>query len=335
MNIEGGQPPHKSESPINLSEEEKQYIKESNEANDRIFKPLQRLLSPEALQNGTITKEEQQALKEQASREWMQFRDKFPTVDIGRINDYEIQQEAMSLEGQNAEAPVSSQNEESTPAEATYEVIDTTPSDEDGARLDNVKERLGMKNPELSGEGNFRQQNKIIQLIESGNPEVLSQNLAGVSASERSSFLEKLTNGTLSDDELDKKVIAEIARPLSQSQGGIENFTNELYRSGKMPEILGAMQDALYGSNRRRQDSTFFQSPEYMQDEISRFLQKFPTPRSFEASQAGRTYTNDSLGRASQREDGSLLENFKMLMYGKKYEYWKQIKILKQEAGAI
>jgi hypothetical protein len=192
----------------------------------------------------------------------------------------------------------------------------------------------------------LRQQSKIIKVIEGNNPDAISEPVVSISDEERESFLQKVADGSLDDAALDTKVIREIGSPFSGT-GGVARLHQELQRNGSANKFLELTQEALYGPNRRTREDTPSTS-EYTEEEIARFLAKYPTPHTFDEKLIGNrlqqleaTYEqeNDLNRRSSLKMEISLQKQkekeygiLKSQVYGKRNEYWEQVKLLKKDA---
>ena len=193
---------------------------------------------------------------------------------------------------------------------------------------------------------NFRQQNKIIKIIESGNPDMLNSPLAAVSADERDSFLKKITEGVLTDEDLDAKVVREIGSPFS-GENGIKNLRENLQGTGSLEEFLSVARSIMNPGGRRREGGI---PTALIENEMQGFLNQFSTPRAFDDGVIGDRLQELETAYSTEQNPNKR-ENLKMeiaiqkqmerevyprikaAVYGKRNEYWEQIKLLKKEAA--
>ena len=192
----------------------------------------------------------------------------------------------------------------------------------------------------------LRQQSKIVKVIEGNDPNVINEPAATISSEERESFLQKIADGSLDDVALDTKVIREIGSPFSGASG-IARLRQQLVTSGNASKFLEVAEEALYGPNRRIRENDV-STPEHGQEEMTLFLERYPTPHSFDEKLIGNRLqqmegeyrrVNDPnrkaiLGMeiAAQRQKERTYAKLKPLLYGKRNEYWEQVKLLKKEA---
>lgn len=259
-----------------LSGEEREFADYILSRNAR-HQSLSGLFGKEAVEEGRISSEAQEALKHSLIEENKLAFAKFGSLGETRLR--EIEEVAIKKFNGGETADHKESVEEPHEVSSREPVVNRT-TEKDESRLAAVRERFQL--PEKTNEvADFRQQSKIIKAIETGDPSVLGQSLVGITDTEHASFMTKLAQGLLTDEDFDTKVIAQISGPESDP----EMLTSNLYSAGKLKEDLNLMQGALYGWNRRIRDEV--PTPEYLREELQRFFQKYPTPRMYEAVNPG------------------------------------------------
>lgn len=218
----------------------------------------------------------------------------------------------------------------------------------EGDSLESTPDQEGAKTPESKPEDvenrinaeitpNARQQDKIIKIIESGDTDIVGQQFTTVSDAERNSFFEKVRTGEITKERLNNEVILNIDAPFIRR---VEELHEELHGNEK---IIGPLRDVvrsgLYGTGGREREH--LPDPE----ELSRFVQMYPTPYSFDREFAGNRLQKlrEELEQEQSPERRAMLEKsislqeyaeletyprLRQALYGKRNEYWDQIKLL-------
>ena len=196
--------------------------------------------------------------------------------------------------------------------------------------------------PKAENAPDFRQQNKIIKIIESGNLDALNQPMAAVSGDERESFFKKVREGAVDPQGLDDRIIKHIGAPFTGEKGVaglLEAFRNN-------PRLLEDFSPVLQrGLYERGRNITPHQIAEA---HLVEFIKAFPTPKTFDAkfidgrlqgledeiktAEPGRAENlKMELSLQKQLERGTY-PRLKAAIYGKRNEYWEQSKLLLKDA---
>lgn len=202
---------------------------------------------------------------------------------------------------------------------------------------------------------NKRQQDKIIKIIETGNLDLLNEPTAEVNESERNEFIRKLKAGEIPDAALEK-LLAGIQLPaesrnvlrskeLREQDAAILKLQEKIRDGGLQPVFENIIKKGILPPGTVRREGPL--SPDF----IRNLLEQFPTPSKLEAFfdmqekqireklQKPESVKSDmaSLERAAARNElqffirnQEAIEKFKQLLYGKRQEYWNQIKLLKK-----
>jgi len=188
------------------------------------------------------------------------------------------------------------------------------------------------------GAADFRQQNKIIKIVESGDLDVLNKPLAAVSADERESFIGKIRGGAINAATLDDKVVKNIGAPFSGTDG-VQKLRTQIEGDPRLRQDFGgALRSSLYRGGRYRDDLPL------ADEDVQRFVAKYPTPLAFDAYFIGdRIQAMEEEIRNATPSRGELLHTalsvqrqlertvyprLKAALYGKRNEYWEQCKHL-------
>lgn len=202
--------------------------------------------------------------------------------------------------------------------------------DEEGKkRLEVTREHIDEKREEMKKDleiketggkfevfSNKRQQDKIIKIFESGDEELISEPEVEVTERERGSFLEKLAEREISGGKI-KEFLLNIYPPFfdEENKRYPVNLFNEIKSNEQMIEIIQRFVKA--------------QKSELHPGDLGDFLESYPDPYSFDR------YINRKYYSAGRKVDESAIEEFSKVVYGKRKEYWDQIKLLKEEAKNI
>ena len=175
-------------------------------------------------------------------------------------------------------------------------------------------------------EPNINQQNKLINYINSGDVSVIDHPESSVSFAGRQDFFEDINAGKINDVNF-REALSVIACPINPKEGFIDDVAvfNKLESNRQIRSIIAHF-------SRDNMGSGMDIGPE----DLSVFYKKFPDPLVFDNE------ATVFLKRLSQKNTQLKVEEYKASMdefqktfYGKRYEYFKQIKILKNEAELL
>ena len=201
---------------------------------------------------------------------------------------------------------------------------------------------------------NERQQNKLIKILETGDYEFLSEPEVSVRHEERKIILERIKNGEISDEEF-QEIQRQIKPPWRRDKMGLSGLSDEqrewLGVSGPRSSLIRRLENNLSGRpNDLRADEGVaaaeriiidYSTPQELE---SRLAEKYSQARSqIEEEQKkivegkGSEMRLDGAKAEERRQrhvikDKALRELMHQL-YGKRQEYWEQIKLLKREAA--
>lgn len=182
-------------------------------------------------------------------------------------------------------------------------------STRDGGEWDSVAE------VDFAGEHNDRQQKKIAACLLTKNYDFLNQDEVDMSETEGRKFLVKLGSGEIGIDD-ERELLLHIEDPINIV--GQERMFENISRNGYERWIMAYM--AGYDTtNWGRMDNI----------DVAKFVHDFPTPIDFE--EKGRRFLAGVRPQVSEIEYGAYaaaMTDFKKHVYGKRQEYWEQMKLL-------
>lgn len=202
---------------------------------------------------------------------------------------------------------------------------------------------------------NKRQQDKIIKIFETGNFDLLNEVGVEVTESERKEFIKKLKSDEITNDAIEK-LLAEIQPPaesknvlrskdLHEQDAAILKLQEKIKENGLQTVFEFIVKKGILPPGAVRREGPL--SPDF----IKNILEQFPTPNKldvFFGSQEKQIRENlekpeniksdmASYQRAEARSElqffiknRNAIERFNQLLYGKRREYWDQIKLMKK-----
>jgi len=178
----------------------------------------------------------------------------------------------------------------------------------------------------LKIEPNEYQQNKIIAALNSQNSDILFGEAVEISDEQREKFLQKLSGEEIKEEDI-KKLILNIRPPIQEEKdpdnpiklfGKVSN--HEHYH--QMTSFLAEL--AIGDFNRGR---------ELNPPNLAELLQRYPDPITFEkATQKILKEIGSKISLEKYNEFKKSLEELNLILYGKRAEYYNQIKLLQKEA---
>jgi len=211
--------------------------------------------------------------------------------------------------------------------------IENPPIPQDSPREKLKEETVNTINPKekseeitLKIEPNEYQQNKIIAALNSQNFDILFGEAVENSDERRKEFLQKLSGGEIKEEDI-KKLILSIRPPIQEEKdpnnpiklfGKVSN--HEHYH--QMTSFLAEL--AIGDFNRGR---------ELNPTNLAELLQRYPDPITFEkATQKILKEIGSKISLEKYNEFKKSLEELNLILYGKRAEYYNQIKLLQKEA---
>lgn len=172
-------------------------------------------------------------------------------------------------------------------------------------------------------EPNVNQQNKLINYIKSGDHQIFSRSEVRASFAERQDFLEDINSGKINDINF-REALSVIASPIEPKNNYIDSDSvyAKISENGRIKGVIaqfikrGMNQGDNIGPQDLKELYKIFPDPIVFEHEANYFISKLAEKNTSE------TVSNYNVA----------IEQFKNLFYGKKYDYFKQIKILKNEA---
>lgn len=190
--------------------------------------------------------------------------------------------------------------------------------------MSGVPPQREQENPQKQTVANQRQQAKIIMALESGDLNVLGGDAVTIEAGTRNAFLKKLAEGGIQESQL-RELVQKIAPPAA-TEGQQESAPFALFA-----QIVGDKQ--MRGIVAKFTDIGFANRDVITAEHLGAFLQKYPDPALFELEAQG--FLNE-LGRVNgpekKKQYEKTLREFLRIVYGKRWEYSEQIKLLQEEA---
>ncbi|KKP80179.1 MAG: hypothetical protein UR78_C0003G0026 [Candidatus Moranbacteria bacterium GW2011_GWF2_35_39] len=166
---------------------------------------------------------------------------------------------------------------------------------------------------------NIRQQNKIIAYLKERKPEILEEKIFRVKDEIRNEIIEKIAKGEIMEDDF-RELLLCIKAPVNPDEPA-EIFTKIL--GNKQMEKMVAYLVLKNANDYEKLNAR----------DAENFLNKYPEPFSFEGD---IQYFLDEIKQQNTAKKYEEYQNSKEELmkgiYGKRYEYYKQAKFLKQEA---
>jgi hypothetical protein len=172
---------------------------------------------------------------------------------------------------------------------------------------------------------NKRQQDKIVAILESGNFDLINERQVDVRENQREGFLQKVARGEIDETKF-KELILKIKPPIDYEQD--RNNPVELYSSvSGNKQIRGLIAQFARGD--------FNQRDRLNPKDLAAFLQKYPEPSAFEKDAQGFLDRIEQANSPQKRQEyEASLKEFMHTVYGKRQEYYDQVKLLRIEADA-
>jgi len=176
-------------------------------------------------------------------------------------------------------------------------------------------------NTEQGVEPNPRQQDKIVAIIDNDNLNIINEREVRLQDGEREEFLKKLASGKINEYNL-RQIVYALRGPIDYI-GGRGRLTNSLLSGNKyMRGFLAHF----------ARDNVGLSGYLEFQDVVE-FLERYPDPISFEGAVSNFLDGVEHTGSSQERQGyESSLRDFMHTVYGKKLEYYEQIKLLQAEA---
>jgi len=208
------------------------------------------------------------------------------------------------------------------------------PSNPQDYPRENLKEEtINTINPEekseeitLKTEPNKYQQDKIIAALSSQNPDILFGGAVEISDEQREKFLQKLSDEEIKEEDI-KKLILNIRPPIQEEK----NPDNPIKLFGKISNhehnhpMTSFLAELAIGD--------FNKGKELNPKNLAELLQKYPDPMTFEkATQKILKEIGSKISLEKYNEFKKSLEELNLILYGKRAEYYNQIKLLQKEA---
>lgn len=179
---------------------------------------------------------------------------------------------------------------------------------------------------ENSTEINPRQQDKIIAFV-TGKTDKVDNRFEYVNENEREMFLLDLKEGKYSDNDFDR-MLKGIEAPIKEKKEFDEsNSVNVYEKISSDKRQMGIV--AIFAMENLSQ-------VEHVQPrDLYDFFRMYPTPFAFEkASKAYLEHVEETCGKTYRDIWEKSMESFNENIYGKRYEYYKQMKFLKEDASS-
>lgn len=176
---------------------------------------------------------------------------------------------------------------------------------------------------EDSKDVNIRQQDKIIAFV-TGKTDKVDNRFEYVSENEREQFYWDLQDGKYDNEDFDK-MLKEIEPPISRKKG-LEKSTSDVYEKVCADSRQMGIVAIFTGHNLREADKI-------QSGDLYDFFERYPTPFAFEkASKAYLDYVGEKCKECKEVWEKSMVQ-FHESIYGKRYEYYKQMNLIKKEAN--
>lgn len=171
---------------------------------------------------------------------------------------------------------------------------------------------------------NPRQQSKIIRYFETSNADVLFGGDLETTQDEREAFLQTLAENGIPNQKIIDLLVT--IRPPISSEPDKSNPVGLFNRVSLSSQSKAILAHYTHGTISARED--------LKPSDLADFVQLYPEPLSFEATTepflSGIEYANSPEKRLEYQAS---LETFKQTVYGKRQEYWDQLKLLISEAA--
>ncbi len=167
-----------------------------------------------------------------------------------------------------------------------------------------------------------RQQKKIEACLLTGDYDMLGEKSVDLPEEYEEEFLRKVGDGEIGLDE-ERGLLMNIRDPINAQ--GKDKMFEEISKSGHEKWIMAYM-SGYDASNWQRVDSV----------DVAKFVHDFPTPIDFEEKSRG--FLDAVRGQVSEIEYGAYegaMKDFKGHIYGKRQEYWEQMKVLNERAREV
>lgn len=182
---------------------------------------------------------------------------------------------------------------------------------------------------ELNGEGpapDRRQQSKIIAVILRNNQRLIGEHAVQLTPGERDEYLRRVAQGQIGDTDY-SKLLRSIRAPIEneQDERNPVSLFNEVSQDKQLRGIIAHF----------TRDNLHFRDSLTPRDVHAFVRQKFPTALAFERA-VGEFLGLIELANNKQKraEYEGKVEELGSIVYGKQWEYLKQIKLLEEEAKA-
>lgn len=186
-----------------------------------------------------------------------------------------------------------------------------------------IREAKEAPKPEILSDK--RQQDKIVAALESGNVDLISERQIDVQKGQREGFLQKVAKGDMSESQF-QELILNIKPPIAYEQDRSNPVELYGFVSGNK-QMRGLIAKFARGDFNQRDNL----SPK----DLVAFLQKYPEPSSFKEDAQGFLDEIEKENSPQKRQEyESSLREFMHIVYGKRQEYYDQIKLLRAEADA-
>jgi len=211
--------------------------------------------------------------------------------------------------------------------------IENPPIPQDSPREKLKEETVNTINPEgkseeitLKTEPNKYQQDKIIAALSSQNFDILFGEAVENSDERRKEFLQKLSGGEIKEEDI-KKLILNIRPPIQEEK----NPDNPIKLFGKVSNHEHNHPMTSFLAELAIND--FNKGKELNPKNLAELLQKYPDPMTFEkATQKILKEIGSKISLEKYNEFKKSLEELNLVLYGKRAEYYNQIKLLQKEA---
>ena len=211
--------------------------------------------------------------------------------------------------------------------------IENPPIPQDSPREKLKEETVNTINPEgkseeitLKTEPNKYQQDKIIAALSSQNFDILFGEAVENSDERRKEFLQKLSGGEIKEEDI-KKLILNIRPPIQEEK----NPDNPIKLFGKVSNHEHYHQMTSFLAELAIGD--FNRGRELNPTNLAELLQRYPDPITFEkATQKILKEIGSKISLEKYNEFKKSLEELNLILYGKRAEYYNQIKLLQKEA---
>ncbi len=176
-----------------------------------------------------------------------------------------------------------------------------------------------------SPENNPRQQDKIIAFV-TGKTDKVDSRFEYVSENEREMFYSDLQNGKYGNGDFDK-MLHKVRGPIYENEQFEKSNSIDVYEKISLDKRQMGIVAIFTAEDLTKADKM---QPRDLYD----FLKKYPTPIAFEdACEAYLKYVEEKCGTECKKLWEQSMVQFHESIYGKRYEYYKQINLMKKEAN--